>query len=498
MTTLLDTTPSLCKTLQIDIISSLPGISTELDHDLLVKRLLGMMSNNPELIPCILECIYNLCLPPKSPLIHDVIADAKQLLVTAEPVYLPSIIRSLLEFADSNTSTDIIDEIRNKFGEFLSIFSQFTGEEQRGTHSLYYPLLLLTYSFTHLFTYEGAHLNAQTLILNILTSTFQAKPLLLTSFQQILDSHKEHNSALIVDLWILFALAGSLKLRGKVSRIMAMKYGNNSITKDTIRSAIHGFGVALDCSFDAILSLAQAMLSSVMRIGPIGQYAQDCASILYQEIYKEFATASKRQEVIAAIVSHAGSPYPREVDLALNILQQISSNEMNVINRHLRDPNSNSYESEDGAPATPYDATSITLRNFIPFLKTLLEEIRNLTENQLRILFRVLFQCATCLTITKYMATPALTASNTSIIDENTDDIIILLNKFAGNVDFKLQRIAIIGYVARLCQISVIPLMIPSISGDTCSKALMLMLRQVNSSLSSSCLLTHSLTQSFR
>ena len=41
MTTLLDTTPSLCKTLQIDIISSLPGISTELDHDLLVKRLLG-------------------------------------------------------------------------------------------------------------------------------------------------------------------------------------------------------------------------------------------------------------------------------------------------------------------------------------------------------------------------------------------------------------------------------------------------------------------------
>ena len=188
------------------------------------------MSNSPELIPCILECIYNLCLPPKSPLIRDVITDAKQLLVTAEPVYLPSIIRSLLEFADTNTSTDIIDEIRNKFGEFLSIFSQFNEEEQR-----------------------GAHLNAQTLILNILTSTFQAKPLLLTSFQQILDSHKEHNSALIVDLWILFALAGSLKLRGKVSRIMAKKYGNSSISKDTIRNAIHGFGVALDCSFDAML-----------------------------------------------------------------------------------------------------------------------------------------------------------------------------------------------------------------------------------------------------
>ncbi len=176
MTTLLDTTPSLCKTLQIDIISSLPGISTELDHDLLVKRLLGMMSNNPELIPCILECIYNLCLPPKSPLIHDVIADAKQLLVTAEPVYLPSIIRSLLEFADSNTSTDIIDEIRNKFGEFLSIFSQFTGEEQRGTHSLYYPTsltYLLTHSLIHLFrcTFECANSNFEYFNINISSKT---------------------------------------------------------------------------------------------------------------------------------------------------------------------------------------------------------------------------------------------------------------------------------------------------------------------------------------
>jgi hypothetical protein len=36
--------------------------------------------------------------------------------------------------------------------------------------------------------------------------------------------------------------------------------------------------------------------------------------------------------------------------------------------------------------------TQVTLKNFFSFLKTLLDDINVLTENQLRILFRIIFQ----------------------------------------------------------------------------------------------------------
>ena len=55
----------LPKPFQIEIISSLPSLTSEKDsHDELVRQLQEIMESFPELAPCVLECVSSLCLAP--------------------------------------------------------------------------------------------------------------------------------------------------------------------------------------------------------------------------------------------------------------------------------------------------------------------------------------------------------------------------------------------------------------------------------------------------
>ena len=125
-----------------------------------------------------------------------------------------------------------------------------------------------------------------------------------------------------------------------------------------------------------------------------------------------------RQEVVAALVSHAGSPVEREKDSAFSILLYISNLESKVEERargrkilierktkltnaeqclqptlstRYADVHNNNKNNNSNYDSNSHD-NNVTLRDFGNFLKTLFEDIGTLSEEQLRSLFYLIFQ----------------------------------------------------------------------------------------------------------
>jgi hypothetical protein len=131
------------------------------------------------------------------------------------------------------------------------------------------------------------YLNTQAIIVNILKTFFQARPLLYAAFQHYMDKNESNQSTSPIDLWIVYALSSSVKLRSKLHTLVAKKVGNGSLDPGTISASIHGLSVALEAVFPGMLSLAQGMMAW-SRVGNMCIHAQHFAVVLYEQLYWEF------------------------------------------------------------------------------------------------------------------------------------------------------------------------------------------------------------------
>lgn len=82
------------------------------------------------------------------------------------------------------------------------------------------------------------------------------------------------------------------------------------------------------------------------------------------QLYQHFQQAIHRQEVIASLVEHIGSPIHKEVDSALVAISNISIEEERRI--------SSTHRSIDKS----LDRDIVTMKNFLPFLKYILDDLR--------------------------------------------------------------------------------------------------------------------------
>ena len=86
---LMESVPILPRSLQIELISSLPGLASDNDQIPLVCQLKEVTETIPELIPCVLDTVTNLCLPAQSRAAKMMIRHAIQLLGSEEHSVLP-------------------------------------------------------------------------------------------------------------------------------------------------------------------------------------------------------------------------------------------------------------------------------------------------------------------------------------------------------------------------------------------------------------------------
>ena len=461
---LLDATQVLPKSLQIELISALPGLSPEECQDDAVGRLVQLAEMTESLLPCVCEALSNMDLRPGSTLHANALAFGIDSLSTAPSVHLPAITRFLLETTDATSVRHVLKELRYKLGDYLKTTRHSLSSEDHTCH---------------------------TLLLGIFNSCFQSRLILLPAYCSLmLDSdaspldgslREEQGETTrggsssnvdstppiyIVDLWIMFSLAGYHKLRVKILSVLCRKFLSGSFRDAVIDEALDGFCVPLETIFSSILSFSQSCLAAE-KTGGVGggllpsdsvPVARALGRVCYACVYRHFRSAMHRQDIIAALVSHAVSPNSMEVDSALSVLEEISFREVQAI-----------LIEDSRASSAAGDNTMLC--NFLPFVKTLLEDVSIYSNDQVRSIFRLLFQCSLCEGSRALVGLESKSKSSCSSISsaresskstlhqENAiyypspqDDILIMLRKYSTSVDSSLRQVAIIGSVAYLSQ----------------------------------------------
>jgi hypothetical protein len=110
-------------------------------------------------------------------------------------------------------------------------------------------------------------------------------------------------------------------------------------------------------------------------------------------------SGSRRQEVLVGLVGHISSPVQKEVDSGLCILSSLAHAEhvkaLQDIHRCCHPPPSSFSSSltmrqqhQQGGGTSCFTSSSSSLRVFLPFIKSLLEDVRSLKEHQQRVIFR--------------------------------------------------------------------------------------------------------------
>eukprot|EP00919_Chromeraceae_sp_WS-2016_P030900 GHVR01073120.1.p1 GENE.GHVR01073120.1~~GHVR01073120.1.p1 ORF type:complete len:110 (+),score=9.13 GHVR01073120.1:58-387(+) len=101
------------------------------------------------------------------------------------------------------------------------------------------------------------------------------------------------------------------------------------------------------------------------------------------------SSGSRRQQLLVALVGHISSPVQKEVDSGLCVLSSLANAE-HV--KDLKDIHRRCHPSTTGTSSFEgITGNNSSLRVFLPFIKSLLEDVRMLMVHQQRILFRFVY-----------------------------------------------------------------------------------------------------------
>jgi hypothetical protein len=190
----------------------------------------------------------------------------------------------------------------------------------------------------------------------------------------------QHGAA---DVWLLFCCGSAEHNKSKVKQLFQSKVSSHGFSRGLITDAIKGNGAALGHLFESsMLPLADALVRSSQKPARLfGGY-------LYEEMYLEFVDRAKRQDVVGQLVIHISSASSsEEIDVALGVFFNLASTA----------------------------AGAQSLRDFFPFLTSLLDNVQNFSPPHLRQLFLLLF-------------TVDCDADDTT--SSGSDEIHILIHKF--------------------------------------------------------------------
>ena len=506
---------------KIELITSLPTLTNSNDNseEELINAFLRLLNDDLSYLACILDTISNLSLSQYDPNLKKIFDRVMTLLDTCDHNDLPILVRFALDHVQDDEAKDSLPTIFDKVNHFLEdyvtcVMASAASLQQQvhgGNNSSSSMTNDESFRVRQLEKEKQEARTAQTLVVAAFRSSFQSRPVLFQAMLKLLQDDDSQilqvrerevgTNSITVQLWVLYLLsqgATGYTYRSKIQTLLGKKLSNGSLTEGQIRKSICHFQVALDNIYDSILTLAQSC-ASVFRLGSAGAAIQSVGRYLYLTLYDEFMSAEKRQSIVVALVGHAGSQLPKEVEFSLNILAHIAQKEFDVLchntrvslmRRQLSELNNNSTSTdfrgrsvafqEENLPSQRNIRSSIperdsdrliampktSLKMFLPFLKTLLEDVASMSEPHARQLFVVVFQCS--MEVKNENGAKdnfARTSSGSNVYHSNVnevvltpmgvDDVLILLRKYSTVTDMQRRRISIIGQVAMLDLIKV-------------------------------------------
>jgi hypothetical protein len=498
------------KSFQIEVISSLPALLPEQNHEQLVQSLLDFLAMNSDLVPCIFDTISNLSLPKNSPTCRDALNIACEQLSLGTEKELPILVRFILDTSyDKHLAKENLLDLREKLGQYISIANPMNIAATEGDYD---PLVSQRFSLPTNNAINAKQRNefltCINLILNSFKSSFLSNPVLITAYYKLME--ERHDALTIIDLWIIFSLYSNAKFKFKLSGILLKKYSAGLLTFDSIVKALASYLSILEDLFRNIMAAAHFNLTlplmqtrlmvggsaAVISNPSLGTQLVGTASAkltqqqqplcieeqqqstslaqmlgleIYLAIYCAFIKPSHRQDIVAALIGHASSPVDYESTTALRVLSIISDCEFQLCLRQV--VRTSPYSSQSNfslhskvfrclATGMAMDENAATLKSFVPFLQTLVYETNKISYPQIRSVFRIIFQISIDWAgLLRHESNHQATArSDSTIINELLhylpDEVMIILRKYIDKLNLKHKRIGVLGFISLLVVLS--------------------------------------------
>lgn len=340
------------RAIQLDLISLLPDIVGYNQVGLIenvVEALQECRGDDPTLlVPC-LDALSSLPLTAEQ--LEGTVRDALAALESVPRLELPAIIRYLVHHVPTSAAAggDLCKEV------ICEIRKMELGEKGNEDDSVYDG----NESGRKRMMDESR--NAEALTLEALSQGMQYRSdftdSLLSAIQK--SSFFEHGPS---DIWLMMCCAYASHNRSKVRSLFRQKAASGAFNVEIVKIAIVDNGAALSFLFhSSVIDLCDILVRSSEKL------ARELGGVMYNLLFAEYTDPIQRQEIIGALVTHIGSGYLPETDIAMEVLAKLT---------------------RDTISAT---GGGESLRPFIPFFTSLLDFIQQLTPSQVRKLFIILF-----------------------------------------------------------------------------------------------------------
>ncbi|XP_029455471.1 Fanconi anemia group D2 protein isoform X2 [Rhinatrema bivittatum] len=372
---------------QHDIITSLPEILEDSQHNDIARELNSLLQQNIQLTVPVLDALSSLNLT--TGLLSEVRQSVMARLSAVELEDLPVIIKFILHAITPADAIEVISNLRKK----LDLESCTLQAQIQASQSKLKSRALASSSVNQSSTAQ----NCITLLLDVIKSAVRFQKTVSEAWLKAIENIDSEADHKVIDLIILLILytTNTNNSKKQVERILRNKIRMGYVKDQLLQNAFRNYSLVLREYFPSILSLAQTLLCST------DQSSISFGSLMYKHMFAAFDSYCQ-QEVVAALVTHVCSGYTAEVDMSLDVLMDLVS------------------------------LQSSTVAMYAVFVKGILDYMDNLNPQQIRKLFCILGK---------------LTFNKGHEGSHIQDDMHIVIRKQLSSSVLKFKRIGIIGAV---------------------------------------------------
>ncbi|KAE8611738.1 hypothetical protein XENTR_v10012579 [Xenopus tropicalis] len=372
--------------IQHDIITSLPEILEDSQHNDVARELNSLLQQNTQLTVPILDALSSLNI--NTDLLSEVRQSVMSTLSAVELEDLPVIIKFILHAVTPSDAVEVISELRKKLDlESCSSLAQIHATQNKERNK----------------PQAGSSVNKTkssdcvSLMMDVIKSAVRFQKHMSEAWIKAIenvDTVGDHKVSDLIVLLILYTTQTNSSKK-QAERVLRNKIRSGFISDQLLQNAFRNHSQVLRDYFPSILSLAQSMLRSAE------QSVVSFGSLMYKSAFSVFDSYCQ-QEVVGALVTHVCSGYPAEVDVSLDVLTDLVSSH----------------------------AAAVAL--YAVFVKGILDYLDNLNAQQIRKLFHIL---------------SVLAFSRGQEGSHIQDDMFIVIRKQLSSTALKYKRIGIIGAV---------------------------------------------------
>ncbi|TKS71673.1 Fanconi anemia group D2 protein [Collichthys lucidus] len=373
---------------QRDIITSLPEMLDDSQHNDIARELNTLLQENTQLTVPILDALSSLNL--SSSLLTEVRGAVMATLAAVQLEDLPVVVKFILHAVSASDAYEVVYNLRKKLELEQCVLlpalqaSQSRIKKKGSAVSASTPA-------------AGSSQDSVTLILDGIKSAVRFQKTISEAWLKAIESVEEVEDHKVIDLLVLFILhsTNANQSRRGAERVLKIKVRTGLIQEALLQRTFRDCAQVMQGYFPSILALAQTLLRSPDPcVVPFGGH-------MYRHVFTAFDSYCQ-QEVVSSLVTHVCSGVGGEVDMALELLCGLVTEKPSEISL------------------------------YAVFVKGILDYMDNLTPQQIRRLFHLLSRLA---------------FGQQQQGSHIQDDLYIVIRKQLSSTVPKYKRIGIIGAV---------------------------------------------------